>query len=324
MPNKLAIVIPAFKSRFFKFTLESIANQSCKDFTLYVGDDASPDNIENIVNQYSNSINISYKRFHDNLGGNDLIAHWERCVDLIKDEEWIWFFSDDDVMTNNCVEGFFETLKLYNAENLNNKVLRFNLSITDQDLNIVQKYLTPATFSVEYFLEKQFISHTLANRAVEFIFSKKAFYDKGKFVNFPLAWGSDKATILKLGHPDGFITMVKGEVLWRSSDFNISGIPDKALDEQKSLALNQRNQWMFGFIQDFRKNRFFYGMVYRIMHHITSSQAFSILRERGLEDYKLRCIVWLLGVFIKLKKTIRFKKIKQGLSGLSIRKSKAA
>jgi len=322
--NTLAIVIPAYKEKFFYQTLETIANQTCKDFTLYIGDDASPDKLEEIVNRYVDKIRILYQRFPENLGGKDLIAHWERCVDLVRDEEWIWFFSDDDVMTNNCVEGFYETLKLYSADNLHNKILRFNLSITDQNLNIVQKYLTPATFSVEYFLEKQFISHTLANRAVEFIFSKEAFYDKGKFVKFPLAWGSDKATILKLGQPGGFITMVKGEVLWRSSDFNISGISDKALDIQKNLALNQRNQWMFAFIQDFRKHRFFYGMVYRIMHHITYYQAFSIIRERGLEDNKLKCNIWLLGVFVKLKRIIRFKQIKQTVSGLSKRKSKAA
>jgi len=309
--NKLAVVIPAYKSRFFKFTLESIANQTCKDFTLYIGDDASPDNLEEIVNQYRNIIKIAYKRFPENLGGKDLVAHWERCVDLIKDEEWIWFFSDDDVMTNNCVEGFFETFKLYNPENLNNKVLRFNLSITDQDLNIVDKYLTPASFSVEYFLEKQFISHTLANRAVEFIFSRKAFYDKGKFVKLPLAWGSDKATILKLGQPEGFITIPKGEVFWRSNEFNISGNTDKAMNELKAVALNERSKWMFRFIMDYRRGNFFYGIVYRIMHNITTSQAFVILKERGEKDLGLRLAILLIGIFIEFKKIVKFRQIKR-------------
>lgn len=41
--KKLAIVIPAYKGRFLKETLDSIAVQAHKDeFVLYIGDDASP------------------------------------------------------------------------------------------------------------------------------------------------------------------------------------------------------------------------------------------------------------------------------------------
>lgn len=123
--NKLAIVIPAYKKRYFDQTLESFANQTCKDFTIYVGDDASPEDLEEIVNKYKSRISIIYHRFSSNLGGKDLIAHWERCVLLVKKEPWIWFFSDDDFVSKNCVEGFFETLELYkDFDNLHNKVLR--------------------------------------------------------------------------------------------------------------------------------------------------------------------------------------------------------
>ena len=42
--KKLAIVIPAYKGRFLKETLDSIAVQAHKDeFVLYIGDDASPE-----------------------------------------------------------------------------------------------------------------------------------------------------------------------------------------------------------------------------------------------------------------------------------------
>ena len=39
---ELAIVIPAYKIMYFDQALSSIANQTCKDFTLYIGDDSSP------------------------------------------------------------------------------------------------------------------------------------------------------------------------------------------------------------------------------------------------------------------------------------------
>ena len=50
--NKLAIVIPAYKSTFLAAALDSIAAQTCQDFTLYIGDDCSPNNLEEIVGRY--------------------------------------------------------------------------------------------------------------------------------------------------------------------------------------------------------------------------------------------------------------------------------
>lgn len=40
--KKLAIIIPAYKPRFLQETLDSIAKQNNHEFTVYIGDDASP------------------------------------------------------------------------------------------------------------------------------------------------------------------------------------------------------------------------------------------------------------------------------------------
>lgn len=109
--NSLAIVIPAYKSTFLAAALESIAAQTCKDFTLYVGDDCSPNPIGEIVDRYWDKINLVYKRFDTNLGGKDLVAQWERCIDMTQGEEWLWLFSDDDVMEEKCVEEFYKTIQ---------------------------------------------------------------------------------------------------------------------------------------------------------------------------------------------------------------------
>ena len=50
--KRLAIIIPAYKATFLSAALDSISAQTCKDFTLYVGDDCSPEPIGNIVEQY--------------------------------------------------------------------------------------------------------------------------------------------------------------------------------------------------------------------------------------------------------------------------------
>ena len=109
--NNLAIVIPAYKSTFLVAALDSIAAQTCQDFTLYIGDDCSPNNLEEIVDKYRDKINLVYKRFDTNLGGKDLVAQWERCIDMTQGEEWLWLFSDDDVMEKNCVVEFYKTIQ---------------------------------------------------------------------------------------------------------------------------------------------------------------------------------------------------------------------
>lgn len=67
--KKLAIVIPAYKGRFLKETLDSIAVQAHKDeFVLYIGDDASPERLDKIVESYQNKVNLVYHRFSENMG----------------------------------------------------------------------------------------------------------------------------------------------------------------------------------------------------------------------------------------------------------------
>lgn len=60
----MAIVIPAYKGRFLKETLDSIAVQAHKDeFVLYIGDDASPERLDKIGlsgNFWLVSFKISY------------------------------------------------------------------------------------------------------------------------------------------------------------------------------------------------------------------------------------------------------------------------
>lgn len=60
MEEKIAIVIPAYKCRFLRQTLDSIVVQTCRSFTVYIGDDASPQNLKEIVSDYADKMNIVY------------------------------------------------------------------------------------------------------------------------------------------------------------------------------------------------------------------------------------------------------------------------
>src|SRR5690606_15483281 len=107
---QVAIIIPAYKQDYFERTLMALSNQTNKCFNVYIGDDNSPYDLEKIYLNYFNKLNGVYKRFDDNLGGTNLVAHWNRCLEMVGDEEWIWLFSDDDILDENCVQNFYNEI----------------------------------------------------------------------------------------------------------------------------------------------------------------------------------------------------------------------
>jgi glycosyltransferase involved in cell wall biosynthesis len=218
--NKLAIVIPAYKSTYLAKTLDSIANQSNKNFTLYIGDDASPENLLSIVRNYIDIIDIQYKRFEKNLGSRDLVAQWNRCIELIGDETWIWLFSDDDIMNPTCVEKFYNNIEIYPDED----IFHFNVKIIDRKGDIIKECASfPDKLSAADFFAKR-IKLQIHSFVVEYIFKRHTFFNEGMFQPFDLAWGSDDATWIKISKRRGIKTIKETEILWRWSDINISSI----------------------------------------------------------------------------------------------------
>lgn len=247
--SNLAIVIPAYKSIYLGQALLSIANQTNKDFSLYIGDDCSPDNLYSIVEKYENRIPIVYKHFNENLGGKDLVAQWERCIDLVGDEEWIWLFSDDDTMDETCVENFYRTLLL----NPDFDLFHFNLQLIDEHHNIINNFPGfPEISTIEEFLLGKLKGGNFST-VVEYIFRKSHFYNIDRFQHFDLAWGSDDATWIKLGKNKGIRNIENSKVYWRTSPFNISpNYWDKDILERKYYAQIEFAKWVYN--QAKRKN----------------------------------------------------------------------
>lgn len=186
MQKSLAIVIPAYKATFLRDTLESIANQTDKRFTLYIGDDCSPNDLETIIDKFRDRIDIVYHRFEENLGGKDLVEHWERCIALSKEEPYIWLFSDDDTMDSRCVESFYAL----SSDIKNNTLVHFNIRMID-DLDGGKVKRLPSfhhKMSAGEYLEAK-LRGKVVSYVIEFIFSRDLYNRVGGFQNFDLAWG---------------------------------------------------------------------------------------------------------------------------------------
>lgn len=254
--NNLAIVIPAYKSTFLPAALDSIAAQTCQDFTLYIGDDCSPNNLKEIVDRYKDRIRLVYKRFDTNLGGKDLVSQWERCIDMTQGEEWLWLFSDDDIMEPECVEAFYDTIK----EKPKAGLIHFNIKrLDDSTGEITQLPIFPEFCSAKYYLDEK-LRGNLLSFVVEFVIRRDVFINFGRFQNFDLAWGSDFISWVKFADAAGGIeTCDNASVIWRKSNENISPNKSNPVLVRKINSLIKNAKWLLDFTtQRQYGNKWFY------------------------------------------------------------------
>jgi glycosyltransferase involved in cell wall biosynthesis len=219
MDHLLAIVIPAYKSKFLSETLQSLSKQHNLNFHVYIGDDGSPDDLHSIVAPFLEKLSISYQRFNQNLGKESLTAHWARCISMVGDEEWIWLLPDDDVASDDCVEQFYKTM----AVNGNRKFLyRFQTIHIDGKNQLLRttKACPPLETNVEFLIRK--LKYERSSSVAEYIFSKNAYTKSGGFVHLPLAWGSDDLLWIALAQEHPIHTLPGGTVYLRQSELNIS------------------------------------------------------------------------------------------------------
>jgi glycosyltransferase involved in cell wall biosynthesis len=216
--NQLAIVIPAYKPDFLRAALESIAAQSDQRFNIYVCDDASPADIASIARSTLGARPYSFHRFENNLGGASLAKHWNRCVALTT-EPWVWLFSDDDLMDNNCVEAFHKCL---DTDRESGDILHFELWRVNEDSKVTE----PVTVNVdqETWLEFAY-GHFMGWRVVSsqnLIFRRTAFESEGGFLDLPSGWHVDAATTIAIGRHRAIRRIPGARVFWRSSQNNVS------------------------------------------------------------------------------------------------------
>jgi glycosyltransferase involved in cell wall biosynthesis len=230
----LAIVIPYYNIAFLEQTLLSLQSQTDQRFNVYIGDDASPDNPTEIISNYQTGLNSNYVRFDENLGGSSLVKQWERCVDLIQEEQWIMILGDDDVLGSECIAEFYKNLDTVESQKIN--LIRFASAYSDKSgERISEVYKHPI---IEKTTDAYFRHFTGVSRSSlsEHIFRRSA-YVKYRFTDFPLAWHSDDKAWLDFTQCNNLYTINDAVVNVRVSESSISGKSDNLLMKQKARLL---------------------------------------------------------------------------------------
>ena len=241
----LAIVIPAYKSRFFKDSLASLANQTNKNFRVYIGDDNSPEDLKQIVGLFKKELDIVYVKFDNNIGAKELVRQWNRCVSLVNEEKWIWLFSDDDIADANCVEIFYETIANDSSQF---DVYRFDTRVIDDNGSlVVESPESPLIDNAEN-MAFEILMGRRGNSMPDHIFSRDRYNEMGGFFYTDYAQAADWATSISFSEKKGIKTMQGAKVNWRTGHYNISGNTHR--EKHKKLRGHlQFLIWMFNFFK---------------------------------------------------------------------------
>lgn len=216
----LAVVIPYFKIAYFEETLNSLSRQTCKKFRVYIGNDDSREDPESLIEAFNPDLNITYRKFSKNLGGSSLTRQWDRCIDLIEDEEWIMLLGDDDFLSDNYVEEFYNSLNV--IEQFEIKLVRFASCIVWEETGEYSKiYKHPKhEKSTDSFFRK-YIDASTRSSLSEYIF-KKDVYEKYGFRDFPMGWGADNIAWLEFSEFGNIYSINDATAFIRMSSRNIS------------------------------------------------------------------------------------------------------
>lgn len=151
-----SFVMPVFKAKYLKESIDSILKQIYCNWELILVNDASPDKVEDIINQYDD-VRIVYYVNEENIGRKNLISNWNHCISYAKGK-YLILASDDDMYDSTFLTCVDQYVKLHPYENiLRTRVRRINAdgNITDFD-QLYKEQMSQAEFV--FYWSKGFIS----------------------------------------------------------------------------------------------------------------------------------------------------------------------
>ncbi|MGN1164813.1 MAG: glycosyltransferase family 2 protein [Lachnospiraceae bacterium] len=211
---RFSFVLPAYKGRYLAESIQSILAQTVTDFELVIVNDCSPDDIASIVAVNSDE-RIRYYENEQNIGGSDLVAQWNKCLSYARGE-YVILATDDDLYEPNFLEAFVPLIEKYPEVG----VFRARTVSVYSD----GKIISLDKGYREFLRIEEFFYHYLSGikgGIPQLMFVRSKLIESGGFINFPLAWGSDDATMLKMAF-NGIVHSQEFLVKFRWSDINIS------------------------------------------------------------------------------------------------------
>lgn len=239
----VSVGIPAYKSKYLSRAIDSVLSQTYTNIEIIIINDCSPQNINDIIKQYSDN-RIRYYINKKNVGANDPAANWNLCLKYANGE-FFCLLCDDDIYEPTFIAEMLNLVKKYPDCN----VFHSNVKVTNMQNKIIQEF--------PKFPEWENCSDYIINRSKglrkqtisEWLYRKNYILNLGGYENLPLAWGADYLTIIKFAVEGGIASTNKQLVTFRRSNENIT-MTFIGNCEKKIYALSLYKQRLLKLIND--------------------------------------------------------------------------
>jgi len=254
MNPKVSVIIPTYnRANILPRTINSVLNQTFKDFELIIVDDCSVDKTQEIVKNYLKDGRIMYMRHKENYGKEKLVQTHNECLAICKGE-FITVFEGDDYWPEYRLE---RQLECFNDDNVvlchGNIALDKNGQITvwEKSKNVPVEILTnnPVGSALKYFLYGKIPVFAQS------VILRKSVMDKiNRFKQIPSLYLVDYPTWMEVAlygkftfipeimgfwrrHP-GSITSIYQQELWQGIFDYIEQFVEKKKEELDKLPVN--------------------------------------------------------------------------------------
>lgn len=222
----VSIAIPAFKDKYLGVAIESILAQTFKNFELIIVNDASPNSITEVVEKYNDS-RIKYFVNEQNIGGQDPVANWNKCLSYAQGD-YFALLCDDDIYEPTFLEKMLDLADSYP----NCNVFKSGVSEINEKKEIVNTYPESPSWEscVDYI--RAVYNRNRKQTISEWFFRKQHMINSGGYENVPMAWGADYLSIIIFSKDGGIASTNEKLVTFRRSGLNITTNRDRYLEKK--------------------------------------------------------------------------------------------
>lgn len=234
-PVKFSVTIPAYKDQFLKQAIDSVLQQTYTNFELVIVNDASPNDLDSIVAQFTDD-RIRYFKNKVNCGAENVVDNWNICLSHATGD-YMMCIGDDDMLTPRCLQDFADLIAKYPQAEL----LHAHTDSIDEDSNYVSSVPKRAEWESVYSLV-----YTLNDSGLgSYLYNVEALRRDGGFFKLPYGWSSDLVSAIIAARRHGAANTQEPGFLYRGTRHSISH--DIKSIEGKVKA----NQMAWAWIRDF-------------------------------------------------------------------------
>lgn len=241
----VSIAIPAYKKTFLAEAIQSALSQTYEDIELIIVDDDSPNDLQSIIDQFDDS-RIRYYRNEKNLGKQNVVKNWNRCLELAKGE-FFTLLCDDDILDIDFVKELLALAEKYpdcNVFHARRKVLNETTGEITEDKD------WPEWESLDTFYENK-LKWVRLHTITEWMFRTNHIAPM-QYIEFPVAWGSDDISIINFAKEGGIASSQKVLATFRYNDEHLSKADTHMVEKAKARILN------FYWVGEFFHNDIYY------------------------------------------------------------------